>query len=319
MFRLEHVEGGGGLPNARILSVDGCRRTQPCPPMGPARTGTRFRRLRFLDGRADRGRGDLAGRTGAGRIPPAQAVRTRCISTTSRCWLWIARAEDRVGLGTVPDWAPAEFAPRPGTPLRLYRAAVLGAGRPPRSNFPAPGMTTKGRFMCSASSERISMTVHTPARAEGRADLRLVTYGVIGCGMMGQEHLRNIALLPGTAIGAIFEPDAEMRARAGALAPGAEMVDSVEALLARDDLDCLLIASPNHPPCRAAGRRRRASSSAHPGGKAAVHRSVRAGGAGRLRPRLSRAGLGRDGVSLHAARRASCWRWRTRRPAASAC
>jgi myo-inositol 2-dehydrogenase / D-chiro-inositol 1-dehydrogenase len=24
-----------------------------------------------------------------------------------------------------------------------------------------------------------------------------VNYGVIGCGMMGQEHLRNIALLPG--------------------------------------------------------------------------------------------------------------------------
>ena len=24
---------------------------------------------------------------------------------------------------------------------------------------------------------------------------RMVNYGVIGCGMMGQEHLRNIALL----------------------------------------------------------------------------------------------------------------------------
>lgn len=85
------------------------------------------------------------------------------------------------------------------------------------------------------------MTLH----ANPRADARLVTYGVIGCGMMGQEHLRNIALLPGTAIGAIFEPDAEMRARAAALAPGARMVGSVEELLADDDLDCLLIASPN--------------------------------------------------------------------------
>ena len=47
---------------------------------------------------------------------------------------------------------------------------------------------------------------------------RVITYGVIGCGMMGQEHLRNIALLPGTAIGAIFEPDAAMRARARTLA-----------------------------------------------------------------------------------------------------
>lgn len=74
---------------------------------------------------------------------------------------------------------------------------------------------------------------------------RTVTYGVIGCGMMGQEHLRNIALLPGTAIGAIFEPDAGMRALATRLAPGAQLVDSLDALLARQDLDCLLIASPN--------------------------------------------------------------------------
>ncbi len=71
-------------------------------------------------------------------------------------------------------------------------------------------------------------------------------YGIIGCGMMGQEHLRNIALLPGAEAAAIYEPDAEMRARAAALAPHAALADSLEALLARPGLDCLLIASPNH-------------------------------------------------------------------------
>lgn len=44
-------------------------------------------------------------------------------------------------------------------------------------------------------------------------------YGVIGCGMMGQEHLRNIALLPGARVAAIFEPDAHMAAIAATLAP----------------------------------------------------------------------------------------------------
>ena len=39
-----------------------------------------------------------------------------------------------------------------------------------------------------------------------------ISYGVIGCGMMGQEHLRNIALLPDAHVAAIFEPDAAMRA-----------------------------------------------------------------------------------------------------------
>lgn len=93
------------------------------------------------------------------------------------------------------------------------------------------------------------MASHPPpgsAWPDARPDGRPITYGVIGCGMMGQEHLRNIALLPGTAVGAIFEPDAGQRVRAAGLAPGARMLDSVEALLAHPGLDCLLIASPNH-------------------------------------------------------------------------
>jgi myo-inositol 2-dehydrogenase/D-chiro-inositol 1-dehydrogenase len=73
-----------------------------------------------------------------------------------------------------------------------------------------------------------------------------VHYGVIGCGMMGREHLANIALMQDAAASVIFEPDPEMAAAAAAAAPGATLVDSVEALLAHDRLDCLLIASPNH-------------------------------------------------------------------------
>lgn len=72
-----------------------------------------------------------------------------------------------------------------------------------------------------------------------------VRYGIIGCGMMGQEHLRNIALLPDTSVAAIFEPDADMAAHAQALAPRAVMVDSVAALLKIEALDCILIVSPN--------------------------------------------------------------------------
>ena len=71
-------------------------------------------------------------------------------------------------------------------------------------------------------------------------------YGIIGCGMMGQEHLRNIALLDGASVAAIFEPDPGMAAAAAALVPEARMVGSLAALLAVDDVTCLLIASPNH-------------------------------------------------------------------------
>ena len=37
-------------------------------------------------------------------------------------------------------------------------------------------------------------------------------YGLIGCGMMGHEHIRNIALLEDTEISVIYEPNPEMRA-----------------------------------------------------------------------------------------------------------
>ncbi|WP_227272222.1 Gfo/Idh/MocA family protein [Roseobacter weihaiensis] len=71
-------------------------------------------------------------------------------------------------------------------------------------------------------------------------------YGIIGCGMMGQEHVKNIALLEGTEIAAVFEPDAQMRAAASRLAPDATFATSLSELLARADLDCLVIASPNY-------------------------------------------------------------------------
>nr|WP_245710813.1 Gfo/Idh/MocA family oxidoreductase [Citreimonas salinaria] len=73
-----------------------------------------------------------------------------------------------------------------------------------------------------------------------------IRYGVIGCGMMGQEHLRNIALLPEAHVAAIYEPNPAMAKAAQAIAPGAKMCGSLADLLAHERLDCLLIASPNH-------------------------------------------------------------------------
>ena len=74
---------------------------------------------------------------------------------------------------------------------------------------------------------------------------KITNYGIIGCGMMGQEHLRNIALLDDTRVSAIFEPDARMVEDCKKFAPDAQYVESVEALLDVADLDCILIASPN--------------------------------------------------------------------------
>lgn len=73
-----------------------------------------------------------------------------------------------------------------------------------------------------------------------------VSYGVIGCGMMGQEHLRNIALLGDAQVVSIFEPDERMAAIAASLAPQATMAASLYQVVTDPRVDCILIASPNH-------------------------------------------------------------------------
>ena len=73
---------------------------------------------------------------------------------------------------------------------------------------------------------------------------------MIGCGMMGQEHLRNMALLPdGVVADCIFEPDDAMRKIALDIArqtnPDVSTADSLEQLCMSPDLDAIVITSPN--------------------------------------------------------------------------
>ena len=78
------------------------------------------------------------------------------------------------------------------------------------------------------------------------SDDPVIGYGIVGAGMMGQEHIRNIALLDRARVVAIAEPDEGMRHKASLLVPEAVAVDSLDALLQLDGIDALVIASPNH-------------------------------------------------------------------------
>ncbi len=72
-------------------------------------------------------------------------------------------------------------------------------------------------------------------------------YAIIGSGMMGQEHIRNIGLLPDAAIVALADPDAGMREQAAALAGGGVRVEAdYRGLLQAGGIDALVIATPNH-------------------------------------------------------------------------
>ncbi len=79
----------------------------------------------------------------------------------------------------------------------------------------------------------------------------MVRYGIIGLGMMGHEHLRNIALLDGAVIGALSDPNADMRDSALALTNtlfGSQppCFEDHRELIASGLCDVFVVVSPNH-------------------------------------------------------------------------
>ena len=72
----------------------------------------------------------------------------------------------------------------------------------------------------------------------------MIRYGLIGAGMMGQEHIRNIALLDGATVTAVADPNETMRLAAMTTAH-AQGFERAEDLLASGLCDALLIAAPN--------------------------------------------------------------------------
>lgn len=74
-------------------------------------------------------------------------------------------------------------------------------------------------------------------------------YGIIGTGMMGCEHIRNICELPNAVITAIADPDEKSRqfgalACAGADRP-VEIFEDYRGLLQSGEVDAVVVASPN--------------------------------------------------------------------------
>ncbi|WP_371170742.1 Gfo/Idh/MocA family protein [Aliiroseovarius sp. 2305UL8-7] len=71
-------------------------------------------------------------------------------------------------------------------------------------------------------------------------------YGLIGSGMMGQEHIRNLNLLDGCDVTAIADPDATMRALSVETADGnATGFDNYKDMLSAGLCDALVVVSPN--------------------------------------------------------------------------
>jgi predicted dehydrogenase len=74
-----------------------------------------------------------------------------------------------------------------------------------------------------------------------------IRYGILGTGMMGLEHIRNLKLVEGAVVTAIADPHPTSRQWGRAAAgDGVQVFDDPRALLAEAPVDAVVIASPNH-------------------------------------------------------------------------
>jgi GntR family transcriptional regulator len=118
LLRIE-LATGGGLPTARVLSVDRLPKDPRLPPFGISDEGHRIRRLRFLSGVVAAVEEIWLDGSYIPQIAVSDLSESLYLYYRQRLGLWIARAEDSIGQGPLPDWAPSEFPHPPGTPLPL--------------------------------------------------------------------------------------------------------------------------------------------------------------------------------------------------------
>jgi len=111
-FHLE-LKSGGGLPGARTLSADLIRPADRTD--APWDEVWRIRRLRLLDGRAAALEEIWIDAANAVAIDAHTLPESLYRHYAAAFGLWIARVEDRVRDGTVPDWTPPDSDLAPGS------------------------------------------------------------------------------------------------------------------------------------------------------------------------------------------------------------
>jgi len=132
MFRLELLTGGG-LPRADILDVVRMAKPDDLPQFGSSAEGTRIRRLRYLNETIIAVEEIwLDGDSGFVRRDQLSDSLYRFYQ--KQLGFWIARAEDRVTIKAVPDWAPESFSKVPGT-LTGYIERFSWADKPQPVEF----------------------------------------------------------------------------------------------------------------------------------------------------------------------------------------
>ncbi|UWR21882.1 GntR family transcriptional regulator [Sulfitobacter sp. S190] len=116
LLRLE-LRGGGGLPTAEILAIDHVRKPAGAPQFGSSAMAHRFRRLRFLDGKAAALEEIFIDADRSGAIDAQAVSESLYYFYQHDLGILVSRATDTIGLGHVPDWTLHRFGPDAQSPV----------------------------------------------------------------------------------------------------------------------------------------------------------------------------------------------------------
>lgn len=116
MFRLE-LPSGGGLPSARLLSVERLKTPGNSAEFPWGSISFQFRRIRYLDKLPVAIEEIWLDGSVADAIGPDRVSQSLYQFYRDELGLWIMKTEDSVALAPAPDWAVDQFPLAPGSPV----------------------------------------------------------------------------------------------------------------------------------------------------------------------------------------------------------
>ncbi len=117
-FRLELLSGGG-LPTAEVLSVIRMAKPAGLPDFGRHAEAHRIRRLRRLNGIPTALEEIWLDASYADRLDPGGLSESLYLTYQAELGLRIQRVEDRISVGSAPEWGQGEFPVTIGNPTGL--------------------------------------------------------------------------------------------------------------------------------------------------------------------------------------------------------
>jgi len=115
-FRLEALEGGG-LPTAEVLDIARLAKPGDLPNFGRTNDGHRIRRLRLIAGQPAALEEIWLDAGWTETVQRSEILESLYLYYRTKLGLWITRAEDQIGIGSVPNWAPDRFGLSAGAPV----------------------------------------------------------------------------------------------------------------------------------------------------------------------------------------------------------